>query len=39
MRVEAVQWAENDNDLDALRALPRFQAIMERARMRVAEDG
>jgi adenylate cyclase len=36
VRTEALRWAERDNDLDPLRANPRFIAVMESARARIA---
>ena len=28
------EWAENDSDLDSLRGMPRFQALMDRLTVR-----
>jgi adenylate cyclase len=35
-RMESLRWANHDNDLDPLRNLPRFQAVMERARTKLS---
>jgi adenylate cyclase len=37
VRLEAVRWAEHDNDLDAVRANPRFQDVMTRAKTRLSQ--
>jgi hypothetical protein len=33
------KWAENDSDLDSLRALPRFREVMEKLRRQQSSDG
>lgn len=35
IRLEALRWAEHDNDLDPLRTNPRFQSAIARARTRL----
>jgi adenylate cyclase len=37
LSAELLRWMEHDNDLDSLRALPRFQAIMAKVRGQVNE--